>query len=95
MRHPHPFVKWNEKTRSYEDSVVYNKATGERVLCWPVDARELVSSGEYDYLPPGAKPDEPAPVAAATTDNASEPPAAAPAEASPIKRRPGRPRKEH
>lgn len=53
----HPFVRFipgkDGRPGTWVESVVYNKETGKRVLCWPVDARELVASGEWSYDQPG------------------------------------------
>lgn len=36
----------------YVESAVYDKATGEKLIRFPVDAREMVASGAYSYDPP-------------------------------------------
>jgi len=82
---PHPFVK--VVGGQYVESVVYEIATGRRILCWPVDARELVATGEYSY-------DKPEPKAAAPEVKESTPaPETESAPASRPKRGPGHPRK--
>jgi hypothetical protein len=69
----------------YGESFVYNRATGEKKLKAPVDAAELVKSGEWSYAPPEA-------VAAPVVPVAAPEPAA---EAEPVnpQRGPGRPRR--
>lgn len=37
-----------------DPSVVYNKATGERIERYPIDCKELVATGEYSWTPPTA-----------------------------------------
>lgn len=59
----HQFVRFvrgkNDGPGRWVESCVFNRTTGEKHLCWPVDARELVASGEYQYdpvdAPDGAK----------------------------------------
>jgi len=77
----------------YVESVVYEIATGSRILCWPVDARELVATGEYSYEKP--EPRSAAPEEAPERDAAPEPSDSAgePVKAPAVKRGPGRPRK--
>ncbi|GMU66516.1 MAG: hypothetical protein AMXMBFR36_27900 [Acidobacteriota bacterium] len=36
----------------YVESAVYDVATGERLVRFPVDAREMVASGAYSLDPP-------------------------------------------
>lgn len=55
----HPYVRFvgrGDTGGRWVESCVYNIETGEKHLCWPVDARELVKSGEYSYDPPGVAP---------------------------------------
>lgn len=46
---------------------VYDRASGAMLLRWPIDAREMVRSGEYSMTPP-----EPAPVAEVPQDEAPQ-----------------------
>lgn len=76
---PHPMVKVSGN--AYVESVVYEKASGKRILCFPVDGKEMVEAGGYSFDPPVTKVDTPA----------AEPESNEVAE--PVKRAPGRPRK--
>lgn len=77
----HPMVK--VVGGQYVESAVYDKATGARLLRFPIDAKEMVASGAYSYEPVTVAPE------------ASEPEADAPVEPDndPPRRGPGRPRK--
>ena len=37
---------------------VWNTESGEEFVRWPIDAREMVSSGEYSFASPGSDPVE-------------------------------------
>ena len=94
----HPFVRYVRRGEVLipVESAVYNVETGGRVLCWPVDAKEMVATGGWSFDPVEPK-------RAAIADKAeealpSEPidadsPATESAPASTFKRGPGRPRK--
>lgn len=83
--HLHPFVKWSQETKSYEESFVYDQVTGEKVLGWPIDVRDMLKQkdGRYALTPPAPKEDE-----SVTEAQPSE--SAAPE--APARRGPGRPR---
>lgn len=83
----HPFVKVVNGVEV--ESVVYEKSTGRRCLKWPIDAKELVATGEYSFDPPTveAEPD------AIVVDPIEEPVAHPDTPQSEPRRGPGRPRK--
>lgn len=53
-----PRHKWNAETGKYEPCYVYNRETGERVQCFPIDGREMVAGGWYTWDPPADDPKE-------------------------------------
>ena len=57
--------------------VLYHGATGHRLERWPVDAREMLASGDYTADPSSA------PTAAASVPATQEPPAPLPTEYAP------------
>ncbi|MBZ0103481.1 MAG: hypothetical protein K8I65_15080 [Thermoanaerobaculia bacterium] len=46
--HPHLAVKLDpDDPGRYVESVVYDKATGERLVRFPIDCKEMIASGSY------------------------------------------------
>ena len=90
----HPFVRFVKRGDAgfYVESCVYNVKTGERRLCWPVDAKEMVATGGWSFepvTPASSEPEmfnppapEPEPAMAGEPGGATE-----------YRRGPGRPRK--
>lgn len=101
----HPFVRFvrdgDGSTGHYEESAVYNAQTGHRKLCWPIDAKEMVATGGWSYTRPT---DDQMAAARAAAPSAGEPDLSLPSDptldpepdevtAEPVRRGPGRPRK--
>lgn len=99
----HPFVRFvpDEGTGHYIESAVYNVQTGQRKLCWPVDGKEMVATGGWSWERPtaeqiaaaNAKPEVMEEVPDAPISDRSLAPADHELAAEPIRRGPGRPRK--
>lgn len=48
--------------------VVYSRTTGQSFERWPVDAREMLASGDYTQRPPGDSAPEPDPAQSPAVD---------------------------
>jgi hypothetical protein len=47
----HPFIKMDPVTKEFVESAIYNQETGEKMLCWPIDAKEIMAANPGLWLP--------------------------------------------